>query len=130
MQLKNVAIWLAVVAALILAACVPAGPALGLGPALDPFVGGVLLVALVCGGLWAVKSVVRSPAGQAVERQLSESGHAIVGHFRSSQDTNGAAHQHASDGASCAEDILQERYARGEIERKQYLEMLEDLKKQ
>jgi len=129
MRIKNVAIWLTVIAALILAACVPAGPALGLGPALDPFVGGVLLVALVCGGLWAVKSVVRSPAGQAVERQFSESGQAIVGHFRSRQDTNGASQQHDSEGASRAEDILRERYARGEIERKQYLEMLEDLRK-
>ena len=47
MQIKNVAISVAVVPAPILAACVPAGPVLGLGPALDPFVGPVLVVALV-----------------------------------------------------------------------------------
>jgi hypothetical protein len=128
MQIKSVAIWVTVAVALLLAACIPAGPVLGLGPALDPFVGPVLLVALVLGGLWTVKSVVRSPAGQAAERHLSEAGQAIVGHFHSGPDKNSAQHQHESDGAPRSEEILRERYARGEIDRKQYLEMLDDLK--
>lgn len=47
MQLKSAALWFGAVLVLISAACGPVGPALGLGPALDPFVGLILLVALV-----------------------------------------------------------------------------------
>jgi hypothetical protein len=49
MQLKSAALWFGAVLVLISAACGPVGPALGLGPALDPFVGLILLVALVLG---------------------------------------------------------------------------------
>ena len=81
MQLKSAALWFGAVLVLISAACGPVGPALGLGPALDPFVGLILLVALVLGAGWLVKSAVRSPAGQAIERQFSETGQAVRDRF-------------------------------------------------
>ena len=59
MQLKSAALWSGAVLLLISTACGPVGPALGLGPALNPFVGLILLVALVPGGGRLVKSAVR-----------------------------------------------------------------------
>ena len=128
MQLKSAALWFGAVLVLISAACGPVRPALGLGPALDPFVGLILLVALVLGAGWLVKSAVRSPAGQAIERQFSETGQAVRDRFDAGTDDRSAKH-HQGDAASRAEEILRERYARGEIDRKQYLEMLDDLNK-
>jgi uncharacterized membrane protein len=128
MQLKHAALWLGAVLVLISAACGPVGPGLGLGPALDPLVGLILLVALVLGGGWLVKSAVRSPAGQAIERQFSEAGQAVRDRLHAGTDDRSAKRQHEGDAAPRAEEILRERYARGEIDRKQYLEMLEDLK--
>src|ERR1700691_2468561 len=102
MQLKSAALWFGAVLILISAACGPVGPALGLGPALDPFAGLILLAALVLGGGWVVNSVVRSPAGQSIKRQFSET------------------EQHdEGDSTSRDKQIVRERYARGEIDRKQ-----------
>jgi len=128
MKMVNAALYVAVMLLLILAACGPAGPALGLGPALDPIVGLVLLLALVFGGFWVVKSAVRSPAGQAIERQLSGTGQAVRDQFRAGTDDSRQKHEREVDTASPAEEILRQRYARGEIDRKQYLEMMADLK--
>jgi hypothetical protein len=66
---------------LILAACGPAGPAIGLGPAIDPIIGTILLIAIIVGGLWAVKSVARSPVGRAIERQVSKTGQSLRNEF-------------------------------------------------
>ena len=128
MKMENAPLYAAVILLLILAACGPAGPVLGLGPALDPFVGLVLLLALALGGFWVVKTAVRSPAGQAIERQVSETGQAVRDHFRAGTDDSGQKREHTRDAASPAEEILRQRYARGEIDRKQYLEMMADLK--
>ena len=127
MQLKTAAFWLGTTLVLISAACGPAGPALGLGPALDPFAGLILLVALVLGGGWVVKTASRSSAGQAIEKQVVETGQAVRDRFAGTDDPS-AKRQHEGKAASGAEEILRERYARGEIDRKQYLEMLDDLK--
>jgi uncharacterized membrane protein len=128
MQHKSAALWIGVILVVILAACGPVGPALGLGPALDPFVGLIMLVALVLGGGWLVKSVVRSPAGQAIQRQFSETRQAVRNRVHVGTDDRSAKRQYEGAAASHAEETLRERYARGEIDRKQYLETLEDLK--
>src|SRR5438876_693280 len=81
MNRTNTALSVGVLLLLTLAACGPAGPVFGLGPALDPMFGTVLLIATICGGLWLVKSVVRSPTGQAIERQTSKTGQSLRDHF-------------------------------------------------
>ena len=132
MQIKDSARWFGAGLVLILAGCGPVGPALGpvlgLGPVLDPLVGLALLVALVLAGVWVVKSAVRSRAGQAVERQFSETEQAVRDRCRAGSDNRDAKHRREGDVTSRAEEVLRERYARGEIDRKQYLEILDDLK--
>jgi hypothetical protein len=74
---KKIFIYAGAAALLVMAACGPPGPALGLGPALGPFVGFVLLLALLLGGAWVVKSAPRSPDGQTIERRSSETGRSL-----------------------------------------------------
>jgi hypothetical protein len=69
---KHIFIYAGAAALVVMAACGPPGPALGLGPVLDPFVGFGLLLALLLGGGWVVRSAARSPDGQAIERRISE----------------------------------------------------------
>lgn len=107
---------------LVLAACGPGGPVLGLGPVLDQFVGLLLLVVLVGGGFWVVKTASRSSAGQAIVREVSAAEQKVRDHFDSGR-------LDPKEEQSRAEEILRERYARGEIDRKQYLEMSDDLKR-
>jgi hypothetical protein len=128
MQLKRGAFWVGAALVLISAACGPVGPAFGLGPALDPFAGLLLLVALVLGGGWIVNSAVRSPAGQAIKRQFSETERAVRDRFRAGTEDRSASSHDEGDTTSRDNQIVRERYARGEIDRKQYLEMLADLK--
>jgi hypothetical protein len=128
MQLKRAALCLGAALILISAACGPVGPALGLGPALDPFAGLILLAALVLGGGWVVNSVVRSPAGQAIKRQSSETEQAVRDRVHVGTDDHSANRYDEGAATSHDEQIVRERYARGEIDRKQYLEILDDLK--
>lgn len=129
MNRTNTALFVGVLLLLTLAACGPAGPALGLGPALDPIFGTVLLIVIVAGGLWAVKSVVQSPAGQTIERQVSKTGRSLRDHLDTHINRHADDRDRSVDAASSAEEILRERYAQGEIDRKQFLEMLDDLKR-
>jgi len=119
---KKIFIYTGAAVLLVTAACGPPGPALGLGPALDPFVGFVLLLAILLGGAWVVRSAARSQDGQAIERRMNETG-------RSLRDRLFPGEQ-GGDPASKARDIAKERYARGEIDRDQYLQMLKDLDEQ
>lgn len=113
MQPKNGALWLGAALVLASVACGPVTPVLGLGPPLDPLAGLIMFAALVLGLGWAVKSVWKRPVRQSIDREFSKTGQA--GH------PSGGAVLHA-------EEILRQRYARGEIDRKQYLEMSGDLK--
>lgn len=99
-----------------LTGCGP-GPALGLGPALDPIVSLVLVVALIVGGCWIVRSATNSPTVQAIGKQMS-----MIG-------KNLREDRHEQAPLPTAEETLRERYARGEIDRKQFLEMMDDLRK-
>ena len=72
-----------------------------------------MFAALVLGGGWAVRSVWKRPVRQSIDRESLKTGQA--GHP-------------SGDAALHAEEILRQRYARGEIDRKQYLEILGDLK--
>jgi uncharacterized membrane protein len=99
-----------------LTGCGP-GPALGLGPALDPTVSLVLVVALIVGGCWVVQSAANSPTVQAIGKQMSTIG------------KNVREDRHEQAPPRTAEEILRERYAGGEIDRKQFLEMMDDLRK-
>jgi uncharacterized membrane protein len=102
-------------------ACGVAGP-LGFGPALDPIIGPLLFVFLLIGEFLAVKSVSDSPTVQAISKRISMAGSDLQKSY--------AEHSAASvQPRANPEEILRERYARGEIDRKQYLEMLEDLRK-
>jgi len=103
------------------AACGVAGP-LGFGPALDPIIGPLVFLILLIGGFWVVKSVSDSPTVQAISKQISAAGSDLQ---RSYAEHSAASAQPRTN----PEEILRERYARGEIDRKQYLEMLEDLRK-
>jgi putative membrane protein len=80
---------------------------LGLGPFLDSIVTVILLIAAVLGGMHLYKKTVNpAPVAQA-------------------------AHSTApARTASSGEEILRDRYARGEIDRRQYLETLQNLKAQ
>jgi len=112
--------YLALFPLVFLVACGP-GPGLGLGPVLDPFMSVVLVAALVVGGYWVVRSAGNSPTVQAISKRVSATGESVRDY----------AHERMQPAAQppSAEEILRERYARGEIDRKQYLEMMEDLKK-
>jgi type VI protein secretion system component VasK len=104
---------------IVLTGCGP-GPALGLGPALDPLVSVVLVIALIIGGYWVVKSAANSPTVHAIGKQFSATEKSVRDY----------AHERTEPSQPpSAEDTLRQRYARGEIDRKQYLEMMEDLKK-
>jgi hypothetical protein len=95
---------------------------LGFGPALDPIIGPLLFVFLLIGEFLAVKSVSDSPTVQAISKRISMAGSDLQKSY--------AEHSAASvQPRANPEEILRERYARGEIDRKQYLEMLEDLRK-
>jgi uncharacterized membrane protein len=82
---------------------------LGLGPFLDAIVTLLLLIAAVIGGMHLYKKNVNPPQPAQVQ----------------------AAHSAAPAGTtSSAEELLRERYARGEIDRAHYIEMLQNLKAQ
>jgi uncharacterized membrane protein len=111
--------------ALVLTACVAAGPPLGLGPVLDQIVGLIIVAGLILAGLWAFRVAVHSSKGQTIGRQDSETArdslHGRVGRHDSKRE--------GADQFSWRPEVtLRQRYARGEIDRKQYLEMLDDLK--
>ncbi|MGA8599253.1 MAG: hypothetical protein WB676_31425 [Bryobacteraceae bacterium] len=110
-------------ALLVLSACGPPGPVFGLGPVLDHLVGLLLVVALVAGGVWGVRTASRSAAGQAIARRVSGAEEHMRDHFNSGEMDLKAMQN------SRAEEILRERYARGEIDRHQYFEMSDDLKR-
>ena len=93
-----------------------------------PIFGIVLLAALIFGGFWVIKSAVRSPAGQVIERQVSKVGQSLREHLNRDIIGRAAERERDDDSASRAEAIIRERYARGEIDREQYLEMLNDMK--
>jgi len=118
---KKVFICVAIAALIVTVACGPAGPALGLGPALDPFIGIVLLLAVLLGGSWVLKSVAHSPGGQAIEKRVCEKARSW-GDWLFSEEHG--------DSASRARDIIKGRYARGELDRDHYLQMLQDLDEQ
>jgi uncharacterized membrane protein len=80
---------------------------LGLGPFLDQIVTLLLLIAAAIGGIHLYKKNVNpSPPAQ----------------------TQAAYNAEPTATSSSAEEILRERYARGEIDRPRYLEMLRNLK--
>jgi hypothetical protein len=82
---------------------------LGLGPFLDQIVTLLLLIAAAIGGIHLYKKNVNpSPPAQ----------------------TQAAYNAEPTATSSSAEEILRERYARGEIDRPHYLEMLQNLKQQ
>jgi uncharacterized membrane protein len=82
---------------------------LGLGPFLDQIVTLLLLIAAAIGGIHLYKKNVNpSPPTQ----------------------TQAAYNAEPTATSSSAEEILRERYARGEIDRPHYLEMLQNLKAQ
>lgn len=125
MQPKNhtVPFFLILTIVLGLTACGPADPVLGLGPVLDQFVGLLLVVALVVGGFWVVRAAGRSPTGRAIVREVSGAEQRVRDHFDSGRLDR------KTEQESRAEEILRERYARGEIDRTQYLQMLDDLQR-
>ncbi|MGB8885945.1 MAG: hypothetical protein WCC87_04435 [Candidatus Korobacteraceae bacterium] len=102
------------------AACGP-GPGLGLGPTLDPVVSLVVAGVLLVGGYWLVKSVSSLGPAKAISKGIS----AAEDNFR--EDTPERLRRQRQ--LPTAEEILRERYGRGEIGRKQYLEMLDNLGK-
>ena len=119
MKLKNYSLVSVLLFFTLLAACGPAGPALGLGPPFDQLAGLVFIIVLFVGGYWAVKSFAASPTGHAVIKDVS-----------AAQETLRERYVHGRTQPkepSTAEEILRERYARGEIDRKPYLEMLADI---
>jgi len=83
---------------------------LGLGPFLDQIVTVLLLIAAAIGGLHLYKKYERPPQPAQVQAA-----------------PNSAPVKTAS---SSAEEILNERYARGGMDRAHYLEMLQNLKAQ
>jgi len=101
----------------VLTGCGP-GPALGLGPALDPLMSLLLVVALIAGGYCVVKSEANSPSAHAIGKQISAARRSVRDYVHEQTEPS----QPPSP-----EEILRQRYARGEIDRKQYLEMIEDL---
>jgi uncharacterized membrane protein len=120
-KLKNYSLVSLLLFFTLLAACGPAGPALGLGPPFDQLVGLVLIMFLFVGGYWAVKSFAASPTGHAVIKDVSAAQETLR-----ERDVRGRTQQ---EQPSTAEEILRERYVRGEIDRKQYLEMLADIQR-
>lgn len=104
----------------VLTACGP-GPALGLGPALDPIVSLLLVAVLLLGGYWALRSASGSPTVQAIGKRVTATGEIVRDYARERTES--------TTPRPSAEEILRERYARGEINRREYLEMMEDLKK-
>jgi uncharacterized membrane protein len=82
---------------------------LGLGPFLDQIVTLFLLIAAAIGGMRLYKKYERPPL------------------LTQTQAESGAT---PCNGVVAAEEILRERYARGEIDRAQYLQMLQNLKAQ
>jgi uncharacterized membrane protein len=82
---------------------------LGLGPFLDQIVTVLLLIVAFIGGVHLYKKNVNAQPAAQVQAAPSAA---------------------PARTASSAEGILKERYARGEIDRAQYLEMLQSLKAQ
>jgi uncharacterized membrane protein len=82
---------------------------LGLGPFLDQIVTVLLLIAAAIGGLHLYKKYERPPQPAQVQA---------------------APNAAPAKSASSAEEILNERYARGGMDRAHYLEMLQNLKAQ
>src|SRR5437867_4378763 len=60
----------------VLTGCGP-GPALGLGPALDPMMSLVLVIALIAGAYCVVKSAANSPTVHAIGKQISATGKSV-----------------------------------------------------
>jgi hypothetical protein len=120
MQAKTYLLYCGLLLLIVQSACGP-GPALGLGPALDPIVSLIIVGALIVGGYWIVKSTGRSPIAQAITKRISATEESVRGypHERIEPEKHSPR----------AEEILRERYARGEIDRKQYLDMMDDPKK-
>jgi hypothetical protein len=56
-----------------LATCGPVAP-VGLGPAVDPFVGPAVLIVLLVGAVWVAKSLLRPQTSQAARRPLRSGG--------------------------------------------------------
>jgi uncharacterized membrane protein len=83
--------------------------ALGLGPFLDQIVTLLLLIAAAIGGIHLYKKRVNPPPAAQVQAAPSAA---------------------PAKAVSSAEEILREGYSRGEIDRAQYLEMLQNLKAQ
>jgi hypothetical protein len=127
MRLNSAACWLSAMLVLMTTACGLEGPAFGLGPAMDPLVGLLVFTGLILGGAWAVKSTLRSSIGPAINRWSSDTGQTSCDPF-SAGDKTTTADQRRRTASSNAEEILRERYARGEIGREQYLETIKDLK--
>lgn len=121
-DVRKIFIYAGTAALFVMAACGPPGPPFGLGPALDPFIGLLFLLALLLGGAWVVKSAARSPDGQTIERRISETGRSLRDRLFPGE--------RAGESASKAREIVKEHYARGEIDRDQYLQMLKDLDEQ
>jgi hypothetical protein len=114
-QLKKYALASLGLLVLCAASCGPIGPAPGFGPPFDQLAGPLLIVLLLIAGLWALKSFASTRAHEAPK-------HPSHGNM-----PRQPTFQHRATPEKTPEEILQERYARGEIDRTRYLEMLDDL---
>jgi uncharacterized membrane protein len=115
MQTKTHLLGFGLLLVIVQAACGPS-PAFEAGPVLDPIVSVILVGALILGGYWVVKSVGSSPAAQAITKGIAAT----------EERVRGCAYEpmKPENPSLTAEQILRERYARGEIDQEQYHEMM------